>query len=184
MQPTPCTADAPRRYRRMAARGLLRRAPIQPGILVTPKDTWPRFDSGITMEMMTVAGTDEPMFSLAYAGAYKVVSLHLLQQHSLSLVGNTPSQPCPTHSLPTKRLIRYKTATILQMYKHSWPITPTTWAHSCRWWICTLHTVCVVHNARRTGGYQHLLQSTHTLWWYQQGKGNTRRMCSSVFCTH
>ncbi len=57
----------------MAARGLLKRAPLPPGILVTPKDTWPRFDGGVVMEITgTVPGGSAPLFSLAYAGVYKV----------------------------------------------------------------------------------------------------------------
>lgn len=44
-------AGASRRVRRLAARGLLRRAAVKPGAIITPRDTWPRFDGGVSMEM-------------------------------------------------------------------------------------------------------------------------------------
>lgn len=37
-------AGASRRVRRLAARGLLRRQALKPGAIISPRDTWPRFD--------------------------------------------------------------------------------------------------------------------------------------------
>ena len=65
-------ADAPRRYRRAAARGLLRRAPLPQGYLVTPRETWPQPDGGLTMHMVGDGDDGQPLFSLAYTGAYAV----------------------------------------------------------------------------------------------------------------
>ena len=60
-----------RRMRRAIARGAVRRQPLKRGMLVAPKDAWPRFDGGISME---VAGsTDEglPSFRYVHSLAYQ-----------------------------------------------------------------------------------------------------------------
>lgn len=50
--PAGAYAGASRRVRRLAARGLLKRAALKPGAIITPRDTWPRFDGGISMELL------------------------------------------------------------------------------------------------------------------------------------
>lgn len=63
---------ANRRMRRAIARGQLRRQPLKRGMLIAPKDTWPRFDGGISME---VAGTTDEglqIFAYTHSAAYQV----------------------------------------------------------------------------------------------------------------
>ena len=60
-----------RRMRRAIARGAIRRQPLKRGMLVAPKDSWPRFDGGISMEI--AGSTDEglPVFGYRHSLAYQ-----------------------------------------------------------------------------------------------------------------
>jgi hypothetical protein len=65
-------AGAPRRVRRLAARGLIRRAALKPGHIITPRETWPRFDGGVTMKLQGTTAQGRQRFGYAYSQAYQV----------------------------------------------------------------------------------------------------------------
>ena len=57
------------------ARGLIKRAVLQPGQLIKPREHWPPFQGGLTMEL---AGTDDngqQLFKYTYAASYNVSHL-------------------------------------------------------------------------------------------------------------
>ena len=66
-------AGASRRVRRLAARGLLRRQPLKPGTLVQPRDQWPRFEGGFTMEQQAPIAEGQPVFTYVYSQTYLAV---------------------------------------------------------------------------------------------------------------
>ncbi|KAL4419888.1 hypothetical protein ABPG75_006986 [Micractinium tetrahymenae] len=66
-------AGASRRVRRLAARGLLRRQALKPGAIINPRDTWPRFDGGFSMEAQGVTAEGKQQFGYAYSQAYQAV---------------------------------------------------------------------------------------------------------------
>lgn len=56
------------------ARGLIKRAVLQSGMLIKPRDHWPPFQGGLNMEL---AGTDDSgrqLFVYSYAASYNVSS--------------------------------------------------------------------------------------------------------------
>ncbi|EFN53652.1 hypothetical protein CHLNCDRAFT_136380 [Chlorella variabilis] len=64
-------ANASRRVRRLAARGLLKRAALKPGAIIMPHDTWPRFDGGICMEAQGATRDGKLQFGYVYSQAYQ-----------------------------------------------------------------------------------------------------------------
>ncbi|KAL4430372.1 hypothetical protein ABPG77_002178 [Micractinium sp. CCAP 211/92] len=66
-------AGASRRVRRLAARGLLRRQALKPGAIINPRDTWPRFDGGFSMEAQGTTPEGKQQFGYAYSQAYQAV---------------------------------------------------------------------------------------------------------------
>ncbi|CAL8471120.1 g10662 [Coccomyxa elongata] len=64
---------ANRRTRRAIARGQLRRQPLKRGLLINPKDTWPRFDGGISMEPAGTTPDGLQIFSYTHSAAYQGV---------------------------------------------------------------------------------------------------------------
>ena len=64
-------ANASRRVRRLAARGLLKRAALKPGAIIMPRDTWPRFDGGICMEAQGATRDGKLQFGYVYSQAYQ-----------------------------------------------------------------------------------------------------------------
>lgn len=58
--------------RRLAARGLLKRAALKPGAIITPRDDWPRFDGGFAMEAQGAAKGGKLQFGYVYSQAYQV----------------------------------------------------------------------------------------------------------------
>lgn len=65
---------ANRRMRRAIARGQLRRQPLKRGMLIAPKDTWPRFDGGISMELAGTTDDGQQVFNYTHSAAYQVPS--------------------------------------------------------------------------------------------------------------
>ncbi len=63
---------ANRRTRRAIARGQLRRQPLKRGLLINPKDTWPRFDGGISMEPAGTTPDGLQIFTYTHSAAYQV----------------------------------------------------------------------------------------------------------------
>lgn len=63
---------ANRRMRRLIARGSVRRAPLRRGLLVAPRDTWPPFDGGISMEAGGTAPDGSQRFRYVHSVAYQV----------------------------------------------------------------------------------------------------------------
>ncbi len=61
-----------RRVRRLIARGALRRQPLKRGVLVAPKDSWPRFDGGLSMEVAGFTADGLHIFCYAHSVAYQV----------------------------------------------------------------------------------------------------------------
>ncbi len=76
---------ANRRMRRAIARGQLRRQPLKRGILIAPKDTWPRFDGGISMELAGTSDEGAQIFSYTHSAAYQVRFAYLIINHTLFL---------------------------------------------------------------------------------------------------
>ena len=73
--PAAAYAGASRRVRRLAARGLLRPAhgALRPGVLITPRDTWPRPDGGVTLQSIEPDTSGHPTFQLAFTIGYQAV---------------------------------------------------------------------------------------------------------------
>ena len=85
---------ANRRTRRAIARGQLRRQPLKRGLLINPKDTWPRFDGGISMEPAGTTPDGLQTFTYTHSAAYQVC-VHLCQDTSGSfLILPVNSPPC------------------------------------------------------------------------------------------
>jgi hypothetical protein len=61
--------------RRLLARGALQvqRHPLKKGLLITPKPHWPRFDGGLSMELVGSAGDGCPVFEYRHSAAYQHV---------------------------------------------------------------------------------------------------------------
>ncbi|KAI3425283.1 hypothetical protein D9Q98_009050 [Chlorella vulgaris] len=66
-------ANASRRVRRLAARGLIKRVPLKHGAIIVPRDTWPRFEGGISMEAQGVTAEGKQQFGYVYSQAYQAV---------------------------------------------------------------------------------------------------------------
>jgi hypothetical protein len=78
-------ANASRRVRRLAARGLIKRVPLKHGAIIVPRDTWPRFEGGISMEAQGVTAEGKQQFGYVYSQAY--------QASAVELGGNVPACP-------------------------------------------------------------------------------------------
>jgi hypothetical protein len=70
-------AGAPRRVRRLAARGWLRRQgpPLKKGLLIAPRDTWPRLDGGLSMETVGYNEEGNQVFRYTHSAGYQVTCL-------------------------------------------------------------------------------------------------------------
>ncbi|GAB4815863.1 hypothetical protein N2152v2_002909 [Parachlorella kessleri] len=66
-------AGASRRVRRLAARGLIRRAALKKGAIISPRDTWPAFEGGPSLEYRGVTADGKLEFSYSYSQAYQAV---------------------------------------------------------------------------------------------------------------
>jgi hypothetical protein len=78
--PAAAFAGASRRVRRLAARGLLRiqqpgggsgGGPLRPGVLITPRDTWPRPDGGVSVKSSGPDSQGHPTFTLVFNDTYE-----------------------------------------------------------------------------------------------------------------
>jgi len=78
--PAAAFAGASRRVRRLAARGLLRiqqpgggsgGGPLRPGVLITPRDTWPRPDGSVSMRAGELNSQGHPTFNLVFNDTYR-----------------------------------------------------------------------------------------------------------------
>ena len=58
--------------RRAIARGAVRRTPLRRGLLVAPRDTWPPFDGGVSMEPAGTAPDGSQRFRYVHSAAYQV----------------------------------------------------------------------------------------------------------------
>ena len=65
-------AGASRRVRRLAARGLIRLEPLRHGIMITPRETWPRFDGGFELACLGPGKDGKNVFSIRHSPAYEV----------------------------------------------------------------------------------------------------------------
>jgi hypothetical protein len=70
----PALAGASRRVRRLAARGLLVRHRLKPGVLSMPRDGWPPFhiDRGMEMQQISPGADAKPRWKYVYSAAYQV----------------------------------------------------------------------------------------------------------------
>lgn len=73
--PAAAYAGASRRVRRLAARGLLRpvHGALRPGALITPRETWPRPDGGLTLQSVGPDSSGNPTFQLSFSSGYQAV---------------------------------------------------------------------------------------------------------------
>jgi hypothetical protein len=79
--PAAAFAGASRRVRRLAARGLLTRiqqrggstggGSLRPGVLITPRDTWPRPDGSVSMQAGVPDSQGHPTFTLVFNDTYR-----------------------------------------------------------------------------------------------------------------
>ena len=75
--PAAAYAGASRRVRRLAARGLLRPlgagaggGQLRPGVLINPRDSWPRPDGGVSMKASGPDAQGHPTFTLVFNDTY------------------------------------------------------------------------------------------------------------------
>lgn len=54
------------------ARGLIKRAVLQPGALIKPREHWPPFQGGLTMELAGTDDSGQQLFKYAYTASYNV----------------------------------------------------------------------------------------------------------------
>jgi hypothetical protein len=87
---------ANRRTRRAIARGQLRRQPLKRGLLVAPKDTWPRFDGGISMELAGTANDGSQIFRYTHSAAYQARAQALPRQAQVVCVCRATLRPAET----------------------------------------------------------------------------------------
>lgn len=62
--------------RRLAARGLIQKAQLKKGAIINPRDTWPRFDGGFSMEYVGATEEGRHEFTYAYSQGYQVSAVH------------------------------------------------------------------------------------------------------------
>lgn len=69
------------------SRGLLRRSPLKAGLLTSPKEHWPRFEGGLSMEVAGVTSDGRQMFRYTPSASYNVSlhGLHRFISHSIVL---------------------------------------------------------------------------------------------------
>lgn len=65
-------AGASRRIRRLAARGLLVKHQLRPGVVIAPKDTWPRLDASLGMKLSGRTENGRPIFTYTHSPAFEV----------------------------------------------------------------------------------------------------------------
>ncbi len=54
------------------ARGLIQRAHLKRGIIITPKDHWPRFDGGVSMANSGMQPDGRTLYTYVYSMNYQV----------------------------------------------------------------------------------------------------------------
>lgn len=64
-------AGAPRRVRRAAARGQLKRTPLKPGRLVKPRSHWPPWQGGFSMQPVQ-SSSSIPEYAYVESPGYQV----------------------------------------------------------------------------------------------------------------
>lgn len=79
---------ASRRVRRLMARGLIKRSVLKAGLLIAPKEHWPPFEGGVSMELAGVTQGGHQLFKYTHSAAYHAVQM-LFEQSQASFDPNT-----------------------------------------------------------------------------------------------
>ncbi len=57
---------------RLMARGLIKRSVLKAGLLIAPKEHWPPFEGGLSMELAGVTPGGQQLFKYTHSAAYHV----------------------------------------------------------------------------------------------------------------
>ncbi|DBA78426.1 hypothetical protein WJX79_008278 [Trebouxia sp. C0005] len=83
---------ASRRVRRLMARGLIKRSVLKAGLLIVPKEHWPPFEGGLSMELagttVATSARSHQLFKYTHSAAYHAVQM-LFEQSQASFDPNT-----------------------------------------------------------------------------------------------